>query len=71
MALGAKAEAREQGGFAEYVSVPEGLLAPKPKNLSYAQAATVPMAAVTATWPMRLNQPVAQPQPGLPSFDAQ
>lgn len=37
-----------QGGFAEYVSVPESLLAPKPKNLSYEQAAAVPMAAVTA-----------------------
>jgi NADPH:quinone reductase-like Zn-dependent oxidoreductase len=38
----------EQGGFAEYVSVREALLAPKPKNLSYEQAAAVPMAAVTA-----------------------
>jgi NADPH:quinone reductase-like Zn-dependent oxidoreductase len=37
-----------QGGFAEYVSVPASLLAPKPKNLSYEQAAAVPMAAVTA-----------------------
>jgi len=38
----------EQGGFGEYVSVPERLLAPKPKNLSYEQAAAVPMAGVTA-----------------------
>src|SRR5204863_8285396 len=30
-----------------------------------------PIAAVTAIWPMRLNQPVNQPQAGLPSFDAQ
>ena len=30
-----------------------------------------PIAAVTAIWPTRLNQPVNQPQPGLPSFDAQ
>jgi NADPH:quinone reductase-like Zn-dependent oxidoreductase len=37
-----------QGGFAEYVSVPASLLAPKPANLSYEQAAAVPMAAVTA-----------------------
>ena len=29
------------------------------------------MAAVTAICPIRLNQPVAQPQPGLPSLDAQ
>jgi NADPH:quinone reductase-like Zn-dependent oxidoreductase len=38
----------EQGGFAQYVSVPERLLAPKPANLSYEQAAAVPMAGVTA-----------------------
>jgi len=37
-----------QGGFAEYVSVREELLAPKPENLSYEQSAAVPMAAVTA-----------------------
>ncbi len=37
-----------EGGFAEYVSVREDLLAPKPKNLSYEQAAAVPMAALTA-----------------------
>src|SRR4051794_8004682 len=30
-----------QGAFAEYVSVPEGLLAPKPGNLTFEQAATV------------------------------
>ena len=29
------------------------------------------MAAVTAIWPIRLNQPVVQPQPGPPSFEAQ
>jgi NADPH:quinone reductase-like Zn-dependent oxidoreductase len=38
----------EQGGFAEYVSVPEDLLASKPKNMSFEQAAAVPMAGVTA-----------------------
>ena len=38
----------KQGGFAEYVSVRADLLAPKPANLSYQQAAAVPMAAVTA-----------------------
>jgi NADPH:quinone reductase-like Zn-dependent oxidoreductase len=36
------------GGFAEYVSVQEGLLARMPRNLSYEQAAAVPMAAATA-----------------------
>lgn len=36
------------GGFAEYVCVPEGALALKPKNVSYEEAAAVPMAGVTA-----------------------
>ena len=43
----------EQGGFAEYVSVREDQLAPMPKNLSYEQAAAVPMAAVTALLAVR------------------
>jgi NADPH:quinone reductase-like Zn-dependent oxidoreductase len=42
-----------QGGFAEYVSVPQSLLAPKPKNLSYEQAAAVPAAAITALLGLR------------------
>jgi NADPH:quinone reductase-like Zn-dependent oxidoreductase len=42
-----------QGGFAEYVCVREDLLAPKPENLSYEQAAAVPMAAVTALLGLR------------------
>jgi len=36
------------GAFAEYVAVPENILALKPANLSFEQAAAVPMAAVTA-----------------------
>lgn len=43
----------ERGGFAEYVSVEEALLAPKPTNLSYEQAAAVPMSAVTALLALR------------------
>jgi NADPH:quinone reductase-like Zn-dependent oxidoreductase len=43
----------QQGGFAEYVSVREDLLAQKPKNLSYEQSAAVPMAAVTALLSLR------------------
>ena len=41
------------GGFAEYVTVPEAKLAPKPANLSHAQAAALPMAAVTALLALR------------------
>ncbi len=37
-----------QGGFAEYVCVRESALARKPENLSFEQAAAVPMAAATA-----------------------
>ena len=51
----------EQGGFAEYVSVPERLLARKPGNLSYEQAAAVPMAATTALLGLR---DVARIDPG-------
>jgi NADPH:quinone reductase-like Zn-dependent oxidoreductase len=36
------------GGFAEYVCVPEGGVALKPANLTFEEAAAVPMAAVTA-----------------------
>lgn len=52
----------ERGGsFAEYVSVPERLLARKPGNLSYEQAAAVPMAATTALLALR---DVARIKPG-------
>jgi NADPH:quinone reductase-like Zn-dependent oxidoreductase len=36
------------GSFAEYVSVPESALALKPSNVSFEEAAAVPVAAVTA-----------------------
>jgi len=36
------------GGFAEYVSVPVDVMSVKPANLSFEEAAAVPMAAVTA-----------------------
>ncbi|GAA0968233.1 NAD(P)-dependent alcohol dehydrogenase [Acrocarpospora macrocephala] len=50
-----------QGGFADYVCVRESELAPKPKNLSYEQAAAVPMAANTALIGLR---DVGRLQPG-------
>jgi NADPH:quinone reductase-like Zn-dependent oxidoreductase len=40
-------------GFAEYVSVPENALALKPANMSFEEAAAVPMAAVTALQGLR------------------
>lgn len=41
------------GGFAEYVAADENVLALKPKNLTFEQAATVPMAAMTALQGLR------------------
>lgn len=36
------------GGFADYVTVPENAIAIKPKNISFEEAAALPMAATTA-----------------------
>ena len=41
------------GGFAEYVCVPENVLAKKPASLTFAEAAAVPMAAITALQSLR------------------
>jgi NADPH:quinone reductase-like Zn-dependent oxidoreductase len=41
------------GGFAEYVSVPGDVMSSKPANLSFEEAAAVPMAAVTALQGLR------------------
>ncbi|MBO3747010.1 NAD(P)-dependent alcohol dehydrogenase [Streptosporangiaceae bacterium NEAU-GS5] len=41
------------GGFGEYVCVPENVPAPKPRNLSFEQAAAVPLAAITALLAVR------------------
>jgi NADPH:quinone reductase-like Zn-dependent oxidoreductase len=49
------------GGFAEYVSVPEKPLVLKPVNLSFEEAAAVPMAAVTALQGLR-DQGKIQPE---------
>jgi len=49
------------GGFAEYACVSESALAPKPTNISFEEAAAVPMAAVTALQGFRY---AGQVQPG-------
>jgi NADPH:quinone reductase-like Zn-dependent oxidoreductase len=49
------------GGFAEYVSVPENVLVLKPANLTFAEAAAVPQAAVVALQALRNK---GQIQPG-------
>ncbi|OCA83380.1 alcohol dehydrogenase [Bacillus sp. FJAT-27225] len=41
------------GGYAEYVAVPESALALKPANISYEEAAAIPMAAATALQSLR------------------
>jgi dTDP-4-dehydrorhamnose 3,5-epimerase-like enzyme len=38
----------QYGTFAEYTTVPEGYLAPKPPSLSFAEAAALPLAGLTA-----------------------
>ncbi|RSM74844.1 NAD(P)-dependent alcohol dehydrogenase [Actinoplanes sp. ATCC 53533] len=42
-----------EAAFAEYVSVPEDLVGPKPANLSFEQAAAIPLAANTALMGLR------------------
>ena len=49
------------GGFAEYVSVPVEVMSLKPSNLSFEEAAAVPMAAVTALQGLRHHGEI---QPG-------
>ncbi len=41
------------GGFAQYVCVPEEMLVPKPSGLTFEEAASVPLAAVTALQGLR------------------
>jgi NADPH:quinone reductase-like Zn-dependent oxidoreductase len=50
-----------EGAFAEYVSAPDRLVAPKPANLSFAQAAAIPLAGNTALMGLR---DVARARPG-------
>jgi NADPH:quinone reductase-like Zn-dependent oxidoreductase len=52
-APGAAAWARSQGAFAEYACAPESVLASKPGNVSFEQAAAAPVAAITALQGLR------------------
>jgi NADPH:quinone reductase-like Zn-dependent oxidoreductase len=49
-------------GLAEYVAVPESKLTPKPANLSFEEAAAVPMAALTALQGLRDHGRIAAGQ---------
>ncbi|MDX6384307.1 MAG: hypothetical protein QOK48_1880 [Blastocatellia bacterium] len=51
---------RRDGGYAELVSVPGVNLIPKPKNLSWAEAAALPLVTLTA-WHMLISQARLQP----------
>jgi NADPH:quinone reductase-like Zn-dependent oxidoreductase len=57
--------AHGRGGFAEYVTVPESALALKPTNLTFAEAAAVPMTAVTALQGLRDKGQIQPGQQGL------
>ncbi|MEA5514187.1 NAD(P)-dependent alcohol dehydrogenase [Nodularia sp. UHCC 0506] len=41
------------GAYGEFAAVPENLIAPKPTNLTYEEAATLPLAALTALQALR------------------
>lgn len=56
---------RAFGGFAEYVSTTEDVVARKPANLSFEEASAVPMAALTALQGLRHHGAVRPGQPVL------
>src|ERR1700685_4670011 len=60
-ASGTEVWAHRQGAFAEYVCAPESMLAIKPDNVSFEEAAAVPVAAFTALQGLRDK---GQIQPG-------
>ncbi|MGH2825802.1 MAG: NAD(P)-dependent alcohol dehydrogenase [Actinomycetota bacterium] len=53
------------GGFAEYVSVPVDVMSSKPANMSFEEAAAVPMAAVTALQGLRHHGEIQPEQKAL------
>lgn len=52
-ASGVKVWAHDQGAFAEYVCAPESILSIKPANVTFEQAAAIPVAAITALQGLR------------------
>ncbi len=52
-ASGTKVWVHRQGAFAEYVCAPESILVMKPENVTFEQAASVPVAALTALQGLR------------------
>jgi NADPH2:quinone reductase len=50
---------RRLGGYAEFVAAPSWYVAPKPARLSFAEAASVPVAAMTALQALRRARPDA------------
>lgn len=56
---------RRNGGYAEYIAVDESLVAPKPANLSFEEAAAVPLAALTAWDALVETAHIAQGQRAL------
>jgi NADPH:quinone reductase-like Zn-dependent oxidoreductase len=60
-ASGTKVWIHQQGAFAEYVCAPESILVMKPDNVTFEQAASVPVAAFTALQGLRDK---GQIQPG-------
>jgi NADPH:quinone reductase-like Zn-dependent oxidoreductase len=47
-AVFSRPDIQRNGAYAEYIAVDEGLVAPKPANVSFEEAAAVPLAALTA-----------------------
>lgn len=47
-----------KGAFAEYICVPQDRIVPKPSNLTFEQAAAVPVAGITALQGLRAGGPI-------------
>ncbi|MGC2662105.1 MAG: NAD(P)-dependent alcohol dehydrogenase [Bryobacteraceae bacterium] len=60
--FGAAFQGKGVGGFAEYICTTEDRLAPKPANLSFEEAAAVPVAAITALQGLRDQGQIEQGQ---------